>query len=258
MTFSFSRRTCRFGTLTTLAAAAVLSLAACSGHAPGDLGRLQTALAACPDVPVNLYDAVDGSGTTQSDAIAREYVAAIRADVERAAVCGGHVSIVAFGTNSVTAPIYEGDLQAPGSTDIAKLRRVPAMVDEVMAEVTKNYKPAIALLPAGGTDVTGLLRLIDEAQELRPDMALHATIYTDGLTNQGIVIDHTLTASEAAALADAVSVPDLSGATVSVVGIGRTTGDPLPSDFIAGLKAFYTRLCANTGAAKCLVVTDGR
>lgn len=258
MTFSVSRRPLSVGILATLVVVVILLLAGCSGSAPGQLGRLQSLLAACLDRPLNVYDAVDGSGTTQSDTIAREYVAAIRADVEKAAVCGGHVSIVAFGTNSVTAPIYEGDLQAPGSTDIAKLRRVPGMVDEVMAEVTKNYKPAIALLPAGGTDVTGLLRLIDEAQELRPDMALQATIYTDGLTNQGIVIDHTLTESEATALADTVAVPDLSGASVSVMGIGRTTGDPLPSDFIAGLKAFYTRLCANTGAAKCLVVTDGR
>ncbi|WP_125130771.1 hypothetical protein [Microbacterium sp. 10M-3C3] len=238
--------------------AASVALAGCAGQAPGDLGRLQAELASCPDRPVNVYDAVDGSGTTQSDTIAREYVAAIEADVEKTAVCGGHISIVAFGTNSVTAPIFEGDLEAPGSTDIAKLRRVPGIVDEVMAEVTKNYKPAIALLPSGGTDVTGLLRLLDEAQELRPDMALQATIYTDGLTNQGIVIDHTLTEAEATALADTVAVPDLSGASVSVMGIGRTTGDPLPSDFIAGLKAFYTRLCTNTGAAKCLVVTDGR
>ena len=258
MTPQVSRRTRRVGIISTAIVASSVALTSCTGHAPGELGRLQATLANCPDRPLNALNLSDGSGTTQSAEIAREYLATIEADVERVAVCGGHLSVSAFGTNSVTAPIYDGDLEAPGSTDLAKLRRVPDMVDEVMAEATKNYAPAVKLLPEGGTDVTGPFRLLGEARDLRPDMALQVTINTDGLTNQGIVIDHTLTEAEATALADTVAVPDLSGASISVVGIGRTTGDPLPSDFIAGLKAFYTRLCANTDAAKCLVVTDGR
>lgn len=258
MTPQVSRRTRRVGILAVTVVATSVALTGCTGHASGELGRLQSLLATCPDRPVNVLNLVDGSGTTQSAEIAREYLATIDADVEKAAVCGGHVTVAAFGTNSVTAPIYDRDLEAPGSTDIAKLRRVPGMVDEVMAEVTKNYAPAVKLLPEGGTDVTGLFRLLGEARDLRPDMQLQATISTDGLTNQGIVIDHILTDAEATALADSVSVPDLSGATISVVGIGRVAGDPLSSDFIVGLKAFYTRLCQNTKADTCLVVTDGR
>ncbi len=256
-TSSVSRRGLSFGILIAFAVL-IMALAGCASQAPGELGRYQSMLANCPDHPVNLYGAVDGSGTSQDDTIAREHLRSIEAEVERVAVCGGHVSIVAFGTNSVTAPIYDGDLNVEGATDLAKLRRVPALVDEVMAEITKNYKPAIALLPAGGTDVTGLFRLLGEARDLRPDMQLQATIYTDGLTNQGVVIDHALTDAEAKALADTVAVPDLSGASLAVVGIGRVAGDPLPSDFIAGLKAFYTRLLERTGADKTLVVTDGR
>lgn len=42
------------------------------------------------------------------------------------------------------------------------------------------------------------------------------------------------------------------------MGIGRVAGDPLSSDFIAGMKAFYTRLLERTGAEEVLVVTDGR
>jgi hypothetical protein len=246
----------------TLAATAVaaLALAGCSATPPGDLGRLQTVLASCPDdgKQLNSYNAVDGSGTAHSNAIAGEYIAYLKSQVEKVAVCGGHIQIVGFATNSVTVPIYEGDLEVPGATDLAKLRRVPAMVDKVMAQVTKHYKPAMALLPAGGTDVTGLLRLFQEAAELRPDMHLDATALTDGLTNQGVVIDHTLSAEGAKALADTVPVPNLSGTSIAVVGLGRTAGDPLPSDFIDGMKSFYTRLCENTGAAQCLVVTDGR
>lgn len=231
-------------------------LAGCSGHAPGELGELQAKLETCPDVPVNLYGLVDGTATSQDASITQEHLSAIEVDIERVAICGGHITVAAFGTNSVTTPIYEADLVAPGSTAIAKLRRVPGMVEDAMFEVTENYSPAIALLPEGGTDVTGQFRLLGEARDLRPDMQLQANLYTDGLNNQGIVIDHALTEAEATALADSVAVPDLSGATVSVIGIGRVSGDPLSSDFIAGLKAFYTRLCANTKADSCLVVTD--
>jgi len=259
MTFSVSRRALQLGTIATALVAASVTLSGCSTHASGDLGRLQAVLATCPvSQQLNVYDAVDGSGTTQSDDIAREYLKYLEADVEKAAVCGGHVSIVAFGTNSVTAPIYEADLSVPGSTDIARLRRVPDAVESVMKDVAGNYQSAIELLPEGGTDVTGLVRLLGEARDLRPDLQLQASILTDGLTNQGVVIDHELSAEAATSLADSVSVPDLSGSTVSVVGIGRVAGDPLSSGFIEGLKAFYTRLCTNTNADKCLVVTDGR
>lgn len=246
------------GILTSAAIIAALALTSCSSEAPGDLGRLQSVKEACPDRPVNVYDLVDGTATSQSDTIADEHLRLIRADIERAAVCGGHVTVAAFGTNSVTAPVYDGDLTAPGATDIAKLRAVPKLVDEAMATVTTNYSTAVQQLPQGGTDVTGLFRLLGEARALRPDMRLQASIYTDGLTNQGTVIDHPLADTEATALAETVPVPDLSGAAVSVVGIGRVTGDPLSSDFIAGLKAFYTRLLERTGADPILVVTDGR
>lgn len=255
-TSSVSRRATALGITLTIGAGL---LAGCTATPPGDLGRLQSTLASCPDgKQLSSYNAVDGSSSARDTAIARESLAYLKSQVEKVAVCGGHVEIVAFGTNSVTAPIYEGDLRVPGATDLARLRRVPALVDEVMAEVTRNYEPAITLLPDGGTDVTGLLRLFEEAAEVRPDMQLEATVLTDGLTNQGVVIDRVLDAEEAAALADSVTVPQLPGVSVSVVGLGRVTGDPLPSDFIEGMKSFYTRLCANTGAAQCLVVTDGR
>lgn len=256
MTFSVSRRCLALG---ITAAALATTLTACTPHAPGDTGRLQEVLDSCPtDQKILAYEALDGSATSNDEAIVREHLKHLEADVERVAVCDGHLTVVAFGTNSVTAPIYDGDLALAGSTDIAKLRRVPDAVAEIMAEVTKNYEPAVASLPEGGTDVTGLLRLLGEAQELRPDMQLQSTIQTDGLTNQGVVIDHALTPAEAEALADQVPVPDLSGSMLSVVGIGRVAGDPLPSNFLDGLKAFYTRLCANTKADTCLVVTDGR
>ncbi|MFP3416546.1 hypothetical protein SB773_34485, partial [Bacillus sp. SIMBA_074] len=75
-------------------------------------------------------------------------------------------------------------------------------VERIMTQVAINYRPAVAALPAGGTDVTGLYRLLGEVQSLREDMRLEAVVLTDGLTNQGVAIDHALSAEDAMALAD--------------------------------------------------------
>lgn len=246
----------------TAGAALILSvglLAGCAAHAPGELGRLQQILETCPkDQPINAYVTTDGTGTSQDQAITTERLKSIRAVVDRVAVCGGHLTVTAFGTNSVTTPILDADITIDGATPNARLRRVPKVTEEVMAQVTKHYEPAIEALPQQGTDVTGLYRLFGEAKAERPGQRLEVLVLTDGLTNQGVNIDHSLSTAEATALADTVPVPDLSGSSLSVVGIGRVAGNPVPSTFIDGLKAFYTRLCEKTGADQCLVATDGK
>lgn len=242
----------------SLAVCGITLLASCTAPAPGELGHLQSLQESCPDGQlVNAYVTTDGSATSGTKAIINERLTVIEKVAERVAVCGGHLTITAFGTNSVTAPIYDADIQIDGSTDLARLRQVPDIVKEVMAQVATNYEPAVAALPEGGTDVIGVYRLFSEANTLRADMRLEAVALTDGVTNQGIVFDRPLTPEEAAALADTVTVPDLSGGSLSVVGIGRVAGDPLPSEFIEGMKAFYTRLCEKSRAEQCLVVTDG-
>lgn len=256
MTYSVSRRGVTVGIVLAVSAAL---LSSCAAEAPGDLGPLQGILATCPkDQQINSKVITDVSGTSVSPEIIADRLDTIRDVVERTAVCGGHLDVSAFAANSVTAPILDVDLKMPGATDNAKLRQVPAAVDEVMTTIEANYQPAVEAAPEGGTDVTGLFRLLGEARDLRPDMRLEGHVLTDGLTNQGIVIDHALTAEEATSLADSVSVPELPAASVTIGGLGRVAGDPLPSAFIDGMKAFYTRLCANTGAADCLIVTDGR
>lgn len=236
-------------------------LAGCSGSAAGDLGENQKILASCPPgTPVDTFDLVDGSGSDSSKAITDERLASIESTVRRTAVCGGHLTVRAFSAGSgATTPIYDGNLNLPGATDNARLRRVPAAVKQVMTDIRANYGPAVAALPGGGSDIAGMYRLIGEHATQRPGTRLEATIYTDGLNNIGVSLDQTLSRDEAFALADTVAVPHLpKGAQITVVGLGRVAGDPLSSSFITGLVAFYDRLCTNTGAGQCLSVTDGR
>lgn len=236
---------------------ALASIAGCTGHAPGELGRLQEVLRSCPgDQKLQAYMLADGTESAYGADIIDAYLGSIQSEAERVSVCGGTLSVSAFGGNSITSEIFSGDLTAPGSTDMSRLRRVEDILSQTMEQIEQNYVPAIERLPQGGTDVVGLLRIIEEAQEANPDGQLVATVLSDGQSNAGVNIDPAMTPNDAAALADQVPVPDLSGASLSYLGIGRTVGAPLSSSYIDTLKAFYVRLCENTKAEKCVVATD--
>lgn len=245
--------------LIALAAALGLTLTGCSGIAPGELGENQQLLADCPDQPINSFVLVDGSGSGVSEATTAERLESIETIARRTGVCGGTLQVAAFAAGSgATVSIYSGNLTLTTPTDNARLRRVPELVEEVMSDVTTNYEPAIAALTQGGTDITGTYRLLGEQAALHPDTRLEGYIFTDGLNNIGIQIEHALSAEEAHTLAEQVSVPNLPDARLTVAGLGRVAGDPVPSVVIEGLVSFYDALCARTGAAECLSVTDWR
>ena len=51
-------------------------------------------------------------------------------------------------------------------------------------------------------------------------------------------------------------MPDLSGANVTIAGIGKVKGQAPPTKIVDRVKAFYQALCERTGAERCSVVTD--
>lgn len=234
-------------------------LSGCAGRAPGELGESQAIFATCPkDKPVSSFMLGDGTASGDSEAIVSERLQAIEKVVRRTAICGGHATVALFSTgSSATVTILNRDLVLPGATVNSRLRQVPKLVESVMTEVTAAYGPALAQLPGGGTDVTGMYRLLGEQAAQFPDAHLEAYLLTDGL-DTGLTIDHALTEDEAAAIAEQVSVPALPGASVTTVGLGRVAGDPVPSDVVDGLVNVYDALCARSGAAECLSLSDWR
>lgn len=239
----------------------VTVLAGCATSATGELGENQKILATCPDgMPVDSFTLIDGSGSNLSESITAEHLATIESVARRTAICGGHLTVRAFSAGSAaTTLIYDAEIMMSGATDNARLRRVPGHVEQIMRDVEAAYPTAVASLPEGGSDISGVYRLLGEQAAQLPGMRLEATISTDGLNNIGVSLDQTITKEDATALADTVSVPKLPADTqITVVGLGRVAGAPLPSTFVEGLVVFYDRLCENTGAEQCLSVTDGR
>ncbi|HTL42080.1 MAG TPA: hypothetical protein VL294_11465 [Pseudolysinimonas sp.] len=240
--------------------AAALGLTGCEVTAPGELGQDQQILATCPaDQRVAEFVTLDGSGSNQVDALNQDYLEIVEQLLRRTAICGGRLTVTVFSASSgSTVLVYDGEVEVAGATDIARLRRVPEKVEEVMAIITENYGPAMEAAPEGGTDITGLYRLLGEHAAQLPEYRLEATIVTDGLNNLGVNTERALSHDDAVALADQITVPALPEASITVAGLGRVAEGTLPSNVIEGLVAFYTRLCENTGASQCLAVTDWR
>lgn len=182
----------------------------------------------------------------------------LRDAVARAAVCDGHLLVMAFaGTSANPVQLWDGQPSLPGATDNARYRRLDKVVDEISHQVANTYNGVLNEGDFSGSDIIGQLRLAEEyAQQVGPDTHLAATIVTDGLqsvTAKRVVIRDQ---EDARAYADSVALPQLSGELL-FTGLGdRLDGKEVPTVVVENLKAIYTRVCERTGASPCQAVTD--
>lgn len=253
------RQACQLITAVLIAAVTLTGCGA-SSSPRGELGENQAILATCdPTAPPASFVQVDGTGSSNSDAILNERMAAVEQVVRKTAICSGYLRVVVFSSSSAaTAQLFDGPLHLEGATANAKLKGVPALVSSTMDQIRKTYNPAVAGLSGGGSDITAQYRLASEwISQLGGNLKLHLYLLTDGFQNVGVDLGaRALTQQEAAGLADQAAVPQLPGASVVVAGLGRVAGNPPPSQVVEGLVAYYDRLCQRTGAARCVSVTD--
>ncbi|UQS22858.1 hypothetical protein L1857_08525 [Amycolatopsis thermalba] len=242
--------------------AVLVIVTACSSAAPqhGELADDQRILASCdPSAPPASLVEIDGTGSSASDQITAERMEAIESVVRRTAICSGQLGVLVFSSSSAaTTMLFDEPLQLEGATDNARLKRVPEVVSDVMAKIRAAYTPAVTRLDQNGSDITAQYRLANEwITQLGGKLRLHLYVFTDGFQNVGVNLGaRALSKQEAEALANQVNVPKLTGATVVIAGLGRVAGVAPRSDVVEGLVAYYDALCRESGAAKCLSVTD--
>ncbi|OZC91798.1 hypothetical protein CH254_04790 [Rhodococcus sp. 06-412-2C] len=218
----------------------------------------------CPQAPAAFKAAIDISGSRSSVPLTDSENAAVQGLVRRTLLCGGNAEVSAFsGSVATTVPLYSGELHLDGATDNARLRREPEATDGVMTQIHQNIADAVTAPPrSAGTDVLGQLGLIGEyGQQLNNGSGpsnLVGLIVTDGEdTDQLNFANPTLTSTSAVAVADAAIVPDLSGAQLTIIGIGKSSsGAPAATVHVDAVKAGWNRICERTNAAECTVVTD--
>ncbi|MCP2290953.1 hypothetical protein [Nocardia amikacinitolerans] len=246
------------------ASVALFGLTGCDvSHTPVNLADAKQIAASCPSGrEIAGRAAIDVSAHMRPIAADAGRLDPVRQLVRRTLICGGHLRIDAFsGSSAATAAVFDADLHLPGATETARLRREPAMTDEVMATITKQLPIAAEKLPLTGSDILAQFGMAAEyVQQLDPDgsrFALYLVITTDGAQSEGTALtDPTLTVERALVLAERVRVPDLTGATVQMTSIGKTADPAPPTAYVDALKAFFTSVCKATGAY-CTVVTDG-
>lgn len=245
-----------------VAALVALSAASCSTPTGGALAHAERVATSCPSDGSKIAALVnnDESGTSRGETTQAARQAVIREVAERTAVCGGHLRVTLFSGSMIGITAFDADLHLDGATETARLRKAPKVVDSVMEQLNAALPDAMNRLDDGATDITGQYQHgVEYAAQLSATgpVLLEQTLLTDGIQTAGQDLgDPALTEEQAQALAAAVSVPDLSGAVVRLVGIGRQSDDaPLPTPYIAALRAFHTAVCEKTGAA-CTVVTD--
>ncbi|PPG90707.1 hypothetical protein C5C00_01655 [Rathayibacter rathayi] len=244
------------------------SITSCSGHPPasgGAITALQERLLACSDdATYNAFDALDGSASSQDAPLLTARWDAVRDNIVQAAVCGGHARVVVVSSSSATSILLlDSDLQPAGATENARLRRVDGLVDETIEHAKAAYAAALPGLEPNGSDLTAayfaLGDYIEERDGAGGEQAYSAQVATDGIQNVGVNLgDPLLTAASAESLATSVAVPQLDGrVSVSFLGIGKVAGSEQPStEYVNGLKAFWSATCEVTGAGSCTVLTD--
>lgn len=242
------------------AMAAIPTACASTSPSPGGLGAPLSA--PCPQGDsLSVVVAVDGTSSFRSPASKAANLKVMAEHITTAAYCGGSVRVFGFASSTgATQDIFASRLSPAASTDNARRRKAEKLTEQVMAQVSTNYDPALDQLAGTGTDVLGMLAVFREAKEQVPGSVVDAVVLTDGLSNIAVNPVTARSTTAARALTDTVSVPDLTGSRLSFVGIGREApGAPeLPSAVIERVRAFWQRVCERTHAASCLVATDGR
>lgn len=230
-----------------------LLLTSCSG--PSVPTEVSSA-GVCPVGQMTSAVYVDVTGSSFSKQLKQEYESAIARVAERTATCSGSMTVSTFGESSgQTVMLLQRSFQVDAPTENATRRKQQKLAKEVTATVIDKLDEAAAMTPAAATDVVGLFRLIGEAKAQIPDATHEASVLTDGFTNVGVDPATTGSVEAALALAEQVSVPDLSGVHLTFAGIGRST-TTVPSEVIEQVTAFWQRVCERTQAASCTVATQ--
>lgn len=255
------------------AATTIAALSGCSSPpiSPNRLAALEAVLASCPHNTNSAVDVrVDESGSRRTSALVGVNRRAALDALTRAAVCGHGVGrfrldVFSAGISSV-ANVVDVQLNAPGSTDIARLRHIPVLLARVTKSIDHAFASAASSVTKGGTDLPGQLFAAQQflaqirSSTLPGDtpFQLLLVMLTDGESNASRSnLPPFSTVATATALAKGTDVPNLEGASILVAGVGLTGSGPRPSSaYVAALTAYLQELCGRTGAVNVTVVTD--
>lgn len=212
---------------------------------------------------VKALASVDLSGTGRGDdTLTDERLRLVHQLAVRTAACTGHITVDAFSaTEGGTVELGSASFSSDGGTENARLNAAVKTIHRLDENVRGALRNAERRVGSTGTAVVPQLVLAKEFGDARPEPRLVVTIATDGIPTIGAIAKPLAHAdvSGARRLAAGVAAPDLRGAEVRFLGIGRVAGngDDQPGpERVAALRAFYEELCRRSRATACRVTTS--
>ena len=229
------------------------------GGVGGTIERLKPLTENCSG-SVNGYEGVDLSASARGDAaLQTDRSEALAGEIDQIAACGGTAKVVGFSASAPeTFTLGEAEFPTDFGTETARLLKANDKVDDLMGEVEDNLPVAEKELTPNGTDVLAQLTLAKQYQEQVGEGDLRVLLETDGIATTKPVKMNTpgFDADTAEHAAENVPLPDLSGAKVSIVGVGKATGRrQLSTEKATAIADFFTAVCERSGA-DCLVTND--
>ncbi len=232
-----------------------------AGGVAGVLASLEPLTKNC-DGPLNGYAALELSAPGRSNPhLQSARLLEVHDMADQVAACGGSLKAVAFSSSAVeTFTLGEEEFPTSSGTETARLIQANHAVNALMSSVTANMPAAMHRLSPNGTDVLAQLTLAHQDQQQRQTGKLYVQLETSGVTTTGPVVMSGLTFTDQAAriAVRQVQVPDLSGATVRIVGVGKVAvpgSRQSATSRTAAVTDFYSIACRRTHA-HCLVTTD--
>lgn len=200
---------------------------------------------------------IDASGSQLTDDMPGDLKQILRDAAARTAVCSGRLSVRLFaGSSAGTVVAYDQHLSLPGATENARLLRIKGVQDDVVDAVSNAYRHIEGL--RDGSDIVGQFRLSSEfLDQLGASHQLALTVITDGRQGVGAV-DPTKAYDQPTArkLVERVDIPLLTGADITIVGLGNVASFNETSAVSESLVRFYRELCEEMQADRCTVATD--
>lgn len=208
----------------------------------------------CPTDGLVQISLLDISANGRNESILAERLDAVQVDVENTADCDGEIVVIAWaGSSSSSRVLFAGSIGTQGATEIGRDRKIPELAASVMADIKAELTLAFDEIPADSSDLIGGFYLISDVVQARAARSVQpvAHVYTDAISTGGTarINEPWITQQELATIVAAQTLPDLTGVSISIYGVGRVAGvTPPPQDYVQLVQDYARGLCARTGA----------
>jgi hypothetical protein len=213
----------------------------------------------CPSRAGSLFiAAATDSGSERSSELQTARLTAIRDFALRAGACHATLRVLLVPAQTRVTVLFNGPVhQTAGTANAAARRTIRYLDTTVLPGIRRGFTTTLASPPPDRSTPTDLYQLLADIHSTHPG-PLTALLLSDFVTQTPTVnLDRALTAAQARTLAAGTPVPDLTGLTIRIAGVGTTKATtPAPAAWVAAIRTYAHTTCTRTHATDCTTTTQ--